>query len=269
MGDLFGLLVICLMTIPFIYITYKVWLSNIKNEPIFAEKNTNNTELSENKKLNIFKKIILYVVLYLALPFVLIASIIVTYGGSIVLWIIFLCSLLGYKLFRRWFGKFIGNKVAGWIGVFIFGFITLAIFFGDHIVKVRQFKHLCETQAIYKIYDLEAIDKYNATKFKFDSTAITSVSELAKLKERYPNMDKRATRVNTREGERGHLLYVYWKNDSHFSSQLLHGDTGKVIKEYQNFFARGGWLCRLLDPSGGGCSLRTCESNRYGPFKDK
>ena len=196
-------------------------------------------------------------------------------------WTIFVILLLPLYMLLFWiFFRIVGvKKSSALFGLYfmilllIVSHIFIYYSYKDEIQLRKNFKHLCETQAIYKIYDQETYDKYK----KYNSYPIytKSVSELSKLKEKYPNIDKRATSAyaREREGER-EFYYIHWTEDSPLNGTLryrqrLDRDTGKIIEDMLNFSASGGWLCSLNNPSGFGCSLGSCWSNKYGQYKDK
>lgn len=182
---------------------------------------------------------------------------------GIIGWLLFLGYILPYKLItKRYHSKLAGGIVGTLCAVLIFG-----VFFGDHVYKYFEFRHICATQTKNEIYDPDAYEKFRSNVAAKNVKTIRS-DELIPLMEKLGIKDFDPYSADFDE-ENQYLYYAKKRiRQDVLEQNLIDITNGKMIYMYKNYYGgTGGWLCKLMDFNlNNKCILYNCSDKGFGVF---
>ncbi|MDR2902806.1 MAG: hypothetical protein LBU87_06885 [Lactobacillales bacterium] len=142
----------------------------------------------------------------------------------------------------------------------LFGFLVVfLIFFGSDLYKYVQFRYICATQTIDKIYDQEAYDRF-WDDVKVKKHPRIENKELDLLKQKMTIIEKDVDSVIV--DKENNLLYWYrWtsKKNRYSESRIINFETGKTVYHMINYYGHGGWVTKLLSGSSMSDSFGSCK----------
>jgi predicted signal transduction protein with EAL and GGDEF domain len=174
--------------------------------------------------------------------------------------------LISYKLSKKYLKVGYPGFILGIIGVVAVCYML----FSDDIYKYYEFKHICETQTIDKVYDQEAYKKYNISRNKNEYPRIYK-KELTNLKKELPIIDNEAY-VAVVDKENNYIYFASLrdkKNNNSSNTKIINMNNNSIIYEYRDYWGNGGWFTKFISGSSGSSSFGSCSDNKLGVFKNK
>jgi hypothetical protein len=172
-----------------------------------------------------------------------------------------------YKFSKKRFKTGIPGFAVGVIAA-----LTLCGFlFGEDIYKYYEFKHICETETIDKIYDQEAYEKYLKNS-NSNKTIKLQGEELSTFMKKFRIENYDPTRSVYYDKENNYLYYIVQQSENNkgfFEYVTVNLNTNTLIDKYKNYWGYGGWFTKFMNGSSGSSSFGSCKENKLGAFKNK